>query len=81
MLSINCYRAAYTVLTKWRRELHGLCCIFPPEALRRLKKNACVPPITHRRKLSAQGAANDSVILDCLGVVITKQVIMFAATS
>ena len=45
------------------------------------KKNACVPPVTHRRKLSAQGAANDSVILHCLGVVITKQVIMFAVTS
>lgn len=40
-----------------------------------------MPPITYRRKLSAQGTANDSVILDCLGVVIATQVIIFAATS
>ena len=59
----------------------GSVLYLPTQGTASFKENACVPPITHRRKRSAQGGANDSVIIDCLGVVITTQVIMFAATS
>ena len=73
MLAINCYgenaRGSPVVSS------HPRHCV-----IKKKKALAC-HQLLRRRKLSAQGAANDSVILDCLGVVITTRVIMFAATS
>ena len=59
----------------------GSVLYLPTRGTASFKENACVPSVTQRRKLSAQGGANNSLIIDCLGVVITTQVRMFAATS